>query len=435
MPELRAFSKEMIAQCPRASQVRDELKASKRKRPKDRVSIVKEELLRILLPPKEIVDEHVGVYLDSFEISYRVLHLPTFWEEYSGYWHGLGNVEGDFIATVILMLAATYSMGDLKSKGGCKMARDTACYWIEECEAWLENQSQKHSTLAYMQAICILFVAKQMQTYKTKRTWTAAGSLMSFALTKGLHRDAALLNEQKGVDLKNKVSIFQQEMRRRLWSTIAELEMQASLERGMPATLPGLIHDCGPPTNCHDEDFDPSTMRNPVSQPELFFTRTSYQCIASKSWHLRQQIVSMINGNSVRPTRHTILNLDRDVLQYLDDIPNWSSEDAILPRSLLQLQFYQLLILLHRKDTTHKTPRSEHNYSDLMRIRAATAIIDIHETLMQGKHRVLTFMRQDLVSAALCICHHHEVSKASPSMSPNCRYRSQANGYETRCLP
>ena len=405
--------REMLIAYPGASQLRYDIKESKPKFHGNQTISVGSGSMLDLLPPRNIVDRHINLYLDSFETFYRVLHVPSFREQYKQFWDVPGQAKLDFVVIVRLMVAATSCIDNQKYRSSnldSSLARNAACEWIAACEAWLQQQSQKHVTLLYMQVQCILHIAKQMQSYKAKRTWTAAGTLMSLAISKGTHRNADILNQQQRGDDARRVSIFDQEMRRRLWSTIAEMEMQSALERGMPSCLPDLNVDCGAPTNCHDASFSPMTETRLSSQPMVYFTRSSYQCYISKSWHLRQRTLSLINGK-FSPNFQETQELDQAILQALDDIPAWDSQEAVLPSSLLQLQFYQLLLWLHQVNDNSESDQSKYNYSKLMHVRAAKAIIDIHEALCTKGHQVLTILRQDVLSAALSICYDHEMAK------------------------
>ncbi|KAI9871186.1 MAG: hypothetical protein M1823_008521, partial [Watsoniomyces obsoletus] len=105
-----------------------------------------------------------------------------------------------------------------------------------------------------------------MNCYKVKREWTIAGSVLRLAMAAGLHREPTYLS--------SKISVFDQEMRRRLWFTILELEMQASSDRGMRASIVLDDWDVLPPLNVHDEDFNESTQSMPPAKPLTDFTRT-----------------------------------------------------------------------------------------------------------------------------------------------------------------
>ena len=229
---------------------------------------------------------------------------------------------------------------------------------------------------------------------------------MSFAVAAGLHRDAELVNLRHGSLSSRKVSLFDQEMRRRLWSTISELELQSSLDRGMPATLPDLIVDCGSPSNCDDEELDQDMEQTPKVQPISHFTRSSFQHIMSTTWHLRQQLVSMLNGSRPRLNYEDMLHYDRMIMRSLDDLPPWDDPAAKYPRSLIQVQLQQLLSLLHRPYVDCGPRPSRFTYSNMVQLDAAKAIVEIHHELVHDVSPVLSVFRQDVFGAALGICYN-----------------------------
>ena len=398
-----------MCQHPRVSKVKEELKRTRVKGPRREDGPIDDKTLIRLLPQRELADKLVQSYIDTFETTYRVLHLPSFWLEYSGLWDSPGSARPAFVAVVILMLAATKCMHEQDPHlfvGDSSLGRETACAWIETCESWLSLQSQKRIMLAYLQAQCILLIAKQMNSYKRKRRWTLGGNLMSFAVAAGLHRDAEIINLNDTYLPERRVSFFNQEMRRRLWSTISELELQSALDRGMPASLPDLRIDCGPPSNCDDEDLSLSMEQGPVSHPISQYTRSSFQYLLSTTWDLRRQLVSLINGSQSALTYEDTLHYDRLVMKNLDNIPHWDAQGSQLSRSLLVIQFEQLLNLLHRPFVVRDRPSSRFNYSANVHLDTAKAIVDIHKDNWCAVGPVLSVFRQDILGAGLAICYN-----------------------------
>ena len=166
--------KEMIAQHPGLAQASRELKGTKVKSSKRKDGLIDDQLLLRLLPPREVADQLVQIYLDTFENTYRVLHLPSFWQEYSELWTDPDHVNPAFVVVVLLILAAInciHGQDPTLFRGDSSLGRETACEWIEACEGWLALQSQKHIKFTNLQAQCILFIAKKINSVKRKRTW------------------------------------------------------------------------------------------------------------------------------------------------------------------------------------------------------------------------------------------------------------------------
>ena len=66
-------------------------------------------------------------------------------------------------------------------------------------------------------------------------------------MTAGFHREPSMLDGE--------ISPFDREMRRRLWATMTELEVQASIDRGMASVSAGIFTDAKPALNIADKDL------------------------------------------------------------------------------------------------------------------------------------------------------------------------------------
>lgn len=190
--------KDMIVHHQGLASVQRELRNTKIKGPGQEDNLpANDKALINLLPQKKIADQLVQIYVDNLETTYRVLHLPSFWEEYSKFWGAPQQGRPAFAALLLLILATTYCVKERDSslfRGDSSVGRETAIMWIRTCDSWLQSQSQKHTNITVFQIHCISFIAKQMNSIKRKRTWTSAGNLLRLAISNGLHRDANIVN-------------------------------------------------------------------------------------------------------------------------------------------------------------------------------------------------------------------------------------------------
>lgn len=402
-------------QHPSLAHVQKELMATKIKGDGQEDTIpANDRTLASLLPQRKIVDQLVQIYVDNFETTHRILHLPSFWEEYTRLWTLPHEARPEFVALVLLMIATTNCIKDKSPsmfRGDSSVERETAIMWIRSCDSWLRSQSQKHTTLSIYQLHCLSFMAKQMNSVKRKRTWMSAGNLMRLAMSAGLHRDAQIVNLRHARHLGHKkVSLFEQEMRRRIWTTISELELQAAQERGMPAMTRDLVEDCGHPLNIDDEEFNQASEKLPESKPLSHFSRSSYLHLSRSSWPLRIELTSLINGpNSQMPYEDVIL-YDKRIMQALDAIPHWNDPASMVSRILLQIQLQQLLLFLHRPFARDELWGTRYDYSAIVHLRSAMTIIDLHDQLSSIGNSYLCLFRNDTLGAALSICYNVSLS-------------------------
>ena len=407
---------QMVIQHAGLTQVQKELKGTKSKAIESFIPDKEGKNLYQLLPGKQIIDQLIYTYLESFETTFRVLHLPSFFHEYNQCLDAPEQVRPQFIALLLVMMAATNCAkqeGQSLLRGDSSLERENADYWIRATESWLALQSQKHISAIIYQIRVISFIAQQVNAIKRKRTFTAVGDLARMAISAGLHRDAETVNLRHGNLTKRRVSFFDQEMRRRIWTTIAELELQTAIDRGMPAMMRDLVIDCGAPLNIEDEKLRPS-MEQPVApMVSSVYTKSSFQHITYVSFALRQEIVSLINGPSTDMPYEEMLQYDRRITEALDDIPPWNdqTQDMQISRTLLQLQLQYLQLLLHRPFVHQDCHSKRYAYSAMVHVKSATTILELHQNLVTKGTNILSLMRSDILAAVYSICYSFSTSE------------------------
>lgn len=307
-----------------------------------------DELLQ-LLPDRETADRHVNLYFDTVEVTYRILHYQSFQRQYELLWRDPKQVNSAVVIILLLVMASVdvlFSHEQPKYIGDSSVSRERATFWIEVSEKWLARQSYKHVHLAIWQIRCLIVFAKQINVVKKKRIWTEAGTLLREAMSAGFHRDPSVLGE--------KVSFFDQEMRRRLWATIIEMELQISIDRGMPSASAGIPSDTATVLNVHDEELEKNS--RPTSRSIREYTSTSYLHISRSSFSLRVSLNSMINDLSSPLVHENILDYEDMITRELQRLQSTGvvnhrqaneNETRAMVRSLLDIQLRQFLVMLH----------------------------------------------------------------------------------------
>lgn len=413
-PELRSFMKEAITHSSSLPRVQRDLKALQERWKFEKANIAplsKVELVR-LLPARETVDHLVRLYFETFGILYPVIHDPSFWKEYHMYWQDLPAAESSFTIVLFLMMA-TVNCLSLREQptyiGDSSMAREQAVIWIETSDKWLSSHSQKNIYLAVWQIRCLLVIAKQVNIVKKKRTWTTAGTLVREAMSAGFHRDPSLLGY--------KLSIFDQEMRRRLWATMTELELQASIDRGMPSASAGVPSDTANVLNVNHEDLDVES-GDPPGKSSNDYTAASYLHLSKTSFPLRVALNSMVNDTSSPSRYEDVLNYEELITEQLKKIPlhsasedkQGSSELPAMVATLLDVQLRQFLILLHAPFARQAGTNPRYALSRMICFNAAASIIDRYSKLVKSSNYTLLLLRHDYFRAALATSHNLHVS-------------------------
>lgn len=401
MPEMHAFTSDSLSQIPALARIRTDMKSMERRSGYAGSQIGTMPDLFALLPSQEEANNLVQLYLDSYEYVYHVLHLPTFTSEYERLWTDIPSARPGFIA-VLLLIMSTVKCLTLDEpwlyNANSSSARETAVHWIQSCEDWLANQSHKHVTITNFQIRCLLFLSKQVNARKFKRTWTEAGSLIRFGMAAGLHRDPNLLRKA--------TPSLEKEMRRRIWAVMTELELQASIDRGMVSEPWHIQSDTSPPANIRDEDIVGYITENlPNSRPSSFFTSSSFLNVASTTIGLRGALNTMLNEPRRDWSFEEVKRYTEEVEKHLERLPEWDDERSSTATALLELQLRQFLLLLHERHLSSAESSITRDFSRFTIANTAQQMIDIHQRLVdQGNHAIL-LLNNDVLRAGLSTCY------------------------------
>ncbi|KAI5849077.1 hypothetical protein BZA05DRAFT_402146 [Tricharina praecox] len=374
------------------------------------------------MPPSSEADELVRVYMKMFESTHRILHIPSFWQEYREFWRDTAKASSAFVAQLLLIMACGmllhHNSGEaadptLPMANAQTTPRQTAVQWVHAVERWLCHRQRPDITLIRIH--CLLIIAKRVNAIELHALWISVGTLVRLAMTMGLHRDP---------DSLWKVSVFHAEMRRRLWATILELDLQAAMERGMPIRE-GNYHDCRPPLNLNDWDIMESTEVPPDPRPSNC-TETSFQIVLLRSLPVRMEIARLVNSLDANPPYEEILRLDKEITQYLQDIPHnlkieTTSKVHIeaglsLPKQLLDLYLRRFLLLLHSPFAAQgKDPR--YSYSRHVCLENATMLLSNSKQFQDTTVLRALYFKDEHMQAALTICLDLFINKPNPGLA------------------
>jgi hypothetical protein len=368
----------------------------------------------------------VTEYWNSVAPIYHIIHGPTFWASFWAYWTETPQ-QAEMMACIILLMMSCVNVPEqhnhppARYRGLSNVSREQASYWIETCDAWMSRQSRKHLTIESYQIRVLLVIAKQINAVKRKQIWERSSELLAFAISTGLHQDLSKVDttcvrdQVENQPTKPKCTPYEQEMRRRLWAAVVELELQASLDKGVPPSRLASMADCGHPTHLADEQFEPTSSALPTPKSTSTYTISSYLHLSQKTYRLRASLAEGINTNVNVLSYDEILTYDEQLQDAIGDLPGWSRTSdivAAVPGALLELQLLQLQLLLHIPFArgTHKNPRA--NLSRMSCIDSADRILQIHTTLAElpktRQHKYaahwLSLTREDLFRAIVGVC-------------------------------
>lgn len=385
-------------------------KKDRRKRKEDREKKFTESdvVLESLLPSKEETDSLVAVYLDQFEQIHRIIHIPTFRAEYEAFWDPSKTKNASFTALILGMIAVSCCM-DMQASNKFVGVKSSSIQMAEKivkaCDEWYERQSQKHRKLVHYQIACLLYLAKRVNIIKKKRFWTTSGTMIRDGITVGLHQDPDHTTA--------KISPYFAEMRRRLWSTMVEFDVQASFDQGLPTLMSSIHNDVDAPKNIDDESFDEHSHDLPVSRPPNEYTSSSFQHLSRRSLALRVELTKILTGPPVDLEWEQVLQYSDMITHEIDQLPPWDmevekdiefSQKPILAHTLLHLQLRQYLIPLCQPYLKLRKFNSKYQVAELIYYTAARDIVMMHDRLFQKGIRTLYFLREDTMNSVINLC-------------------------------
>ncbi|KAF7158494.1 hypothetical protein CNMCM6106_005088 [Aspergillus hiratsukae] len=371
-----------------------------------------------LLPPRQVADELVQLYLSNFETTYRVLHIPTFLKQYEDYWTAPENLDMGFLAKLLLLMAASSCFYSPTTKiNGKDSLSSTAIHWIEAVQTWrAASFASRNTNFDMLQVQCLLLIARQANALDGDTIWVSSGSLIRSAMTMGLHRNPLRFQ---------KVSRFWAEMRRRLWATIQELDLQSSMDGGMPPTIDPEEYDCDPPSNYDDADLIESMTEDPPPRDPGIVTRSSFQVLLSRSLPVRVHIAKLVNRLRFTISYDEALRLSEELMQSLHDASDLFPSDRSLShipgvenpaftKSYFIFLIRRHLLALHRPFCLSIMRTPKFSYSRKLCLDSAFDILSLLEPpLGDGAeaqphphlgHLTGGMFREELFHAAIMVC-------------------------------
>lgn len=178
----------------------------------------------------------------------------------------------------------------------------------------------------------------------------SSGILARLAMRMGLHRDSA---PYKGI------SVFQGEMRRRVWAAIRSLDLLFSNQMGMPPTIRPRDTNTEIPRNIYDDELFEEMETLPPSRPETEATPTLYLINRTRLIYKLGEAVELTETLTCS-SYDEILKMDSEARNLHENLSphlkvRTMDESARDPSSLimqrfnLELLYLKIIIVLHRK--------------------------------------------------------------------------------------
>lgn len=221
------------------------------------------------------------------------MHIPSFRRDYDAFWVSNAELNSAFLVQLKLVLAIGAVTYDEHFS-----LRASAIHWVYEAQNWVsEPEFKSRLTIQSLQINILLLLAREIIDIGGELVWISAGAVFRAAVYMGMHRDPMHLSKRT----------FTVEMRRRLWNTILEINLQSSILSGGPPFFSLDDFDTEPPRNFDDDQL---VAEDPVPKLESDFTQVSIAIAFRKTFAIRLAITKFLNDLGSRGTYEETLRLD-----------------------------------------------------------------------------------------------------------------------------
>ena len=180
-----------------------------------------------MLPPSGECDKLIRVYLNTWDPIYQILDHSDFLNGYSKFWRQNKEEHRNAFAPALLLVVAIGStLDDASQTQHPNLLKESISY----VETWLIDLSNKRQK--DLEVLCVhalLVIAMQSAAIIPERIYRMTGSLARSAMLMGLHYDPRVVG--RTADERHI------QYRRKLWTSIVELDLQASLQVGIPPAV------------------------------------------------------------------------------------------------------------------------------------------------------------------------------------------------------
>jgi hypothetical protein len=142
-------------------------------------------------------------------------------------------------------------------------------------------------------------------------TYLLSGTMMRLALQQGYHRDPSHFPN---------LSVFQCEMRRRIWSAVSQHDLLFSIQIGLPKCIRYAECDTQSPRNLHEAELYEDMKELPPSRPVSEDSEICYQVVKLQIMRAYGYVTEFLNLLEPQPYEE-VLKLDLKLMEARANIP------------------------------------------------------------------------------------------------------------------
>ncbi|KAL3423279.1 fungal specific transcription factor domain-containing protein [Phlyctema vagabunda] len=390
------------------------------------------------VPSKPELDKLITQFFDNDDRivpKLHILHEPTFRREYAEYWENPGGID-------LMWLGLLFSMLNLTMLGYSSFDREPPEY------AGATNSLAEMYRIRTAQCLMVADITKcAPYTVETlihnciaeswdgneKGAWMMTGVLIRAAMQMGYHRDSSKYPQ---------LSVFQGEMRRRVWAFVTEMDSLSSFVVGLPSMIKSLDSDTAEPLNVYDWELSEDMVQLPPSRPLEQFTPVAYLICKARLLGAVGGVVDFLNSLQTDTYSRTVVTLDDNLLKARLAMPAQLKRPTLdealkdttgICAGAIKLEFYyhQGMCVLHRKFLASGRTEDQCTLSYKRCLESAKELLSLQLFLFkESKIRKayspprwyrISFATPDFILAATIIfleLRHRKEKHASSSLNP-----------------
>lgn len=370
-----------------------------------------QQILSDSLPPKVLVDRYLSAFFKAKILVAPYIHIPQFQRQYENFWKDPLGASPLWVSVMFSLCCMSAKMNELPPSGfgGQSTSRTTFLNAAGQCLVLGEFSRPQYYA---MEALGLYAQCKYMFSLDPSRELCIIlGVISRLAYMMGYHRDP---------DNFGNFTIFEGEMRRRVWSACRQFDLMVSFQFGLPSCIPADSWDSKAPQNLLDSDFDEGTSILPLSRPESDPTPILYFVVKDKLLSGFTKVCAYALSLKVK-SQEEVQDLDAEVRHMYSTIPEGLrirpmelslADPPFLIISRLHIEFLhqKSLCILHRR---HMALGFE--YSTNACVNAAmtiiTYLIGMNKELQPGgqlyansSFALTSFNMNDFLLAVMILC-------------------------------
>ncbi|TVY38561.1 Pyrrolocin cluster transcription factor [Lachnellula occidentalis] len=391
------------------------------------------------LPAKPAVEKLIRRFFDERECpvpAFNFLHCPTFLQQYEDFcvnptqgkvmWLGLL-----FSILTLVMLSYHILLDEPPEYEGVSESL-FELYRLRTAQCLMLGDITKCAPFT-IETLIFNSMAEQATRHDSGASvWLMFGVINRVALQMGYQRDPSQYKE---------ISVFQGEMRRRIWFFIIRIDSLTSFQAGLPSMIGSLKYDTLEPRSLHNSEVYEGMTELPPSRPKGEQTPVAYMLAKGTIVRVVGEIGDLLNSLDTY-SYDDVLKLDAELIRCHAELPPYLQFGSLSDRKVnesyiyngtvqLELLYHQGICVLHRKFLSKGAFDKKYERSRLQCVQSALALLSLQRalysdaTLSDGRLRFtrhwyrFTYTSETFILAAMILCLDLKHRKVEASLRNN----------------